>query len=61
MDNVIIIPQEKCLLSQSVCVESQLLEGHLTLIVELIAFIGIEERYFLGSKPDGMKLIPVRE
>ena len=53
--------QENCLSSQTVCVESQLLEGHLTLIVELIAFCGIEERHGLGSKIGGMNLIPVSE
>lgn len=41
------------------CVEGPLLEGRLTLIVELLAFLSIDERYTFGSKPGGMELIPV--
>ena len=40
-------------------VEGPLLEGHLNLIVELLTFSSIDERYSLGSKPGGMNLIPV--
>ena len=54
------IIQDVSLSSQTVSVEGPLLEGHLCLIVELLNFTSIEERYSLGSKPGGMELITVR-
>ena len=40
-------------------VESPLLDGHLSLIVELLSFRTISERYYIGSHPDGDQLIKV--
>ncbi|KAL5475916.1 hypothetical protein EMCRGX_G025794 [Ephydatia muelleri] len=38
-------------------VEGAVLDGHLSLIVELLSFHTVEERYILGSRSDGPKLI----
>ena len=51
--------QDKCFASDSICVESALLEGHLSIIVELLSFVSVEERYELGSRPGGIELIVV--
>ena len=52
--------QEKFLAApQSMAIEGQLLDGHLSLAVELLSFLSVEERQELGSKPGGMELIQV--
>ena len=38
-------------------IEGAVLDGHLSLIVELLSFHTVEERYMLGSCSDGPKLI----
>ncbi|XP_064393950.1 probable ubiquitin carboxyl-terminal hydrolase FAF-X [Halichondria panicea] len=38
-------------------VESSLLDGHLSLTVELLAFRSVSERYQIGSHPDGQQFI----
>ena len=40
-------------------VESPLLDGHLSLIVELLSFRTTSERYRIGGHPDGDQLIKV--
>ncbi len=40
-------------------VESPLLDGHLSLTVELLAFRSVTERYHIGSHPKGQQLIQV--
>ena len=40
-------------------VESPLLDGHLSLTVELLAFRSVNERYYIGSHPNGQQLIKV--
>lgn len=39
--------------------ESPLLDGHLSLIVELLSFRTTSERYRIGGHPDGDQLIKV--
>ena len=51
--------QESALASHQCPVEGPLLDGHLSLIVELLAFRSKEERYRIGSHPDGDLLIKV--
>ena len=38
-------------------VESALLDGHLSLTVELLAFRSVAERNHIGSHPNGQQLI----
>ena len=39
--------------------ESSLLDGHLSLTVELLAFRSVSERYQIGSHPEGQQFIKV--
>ena len=54
-------PQEDTLSSPShQCpVEGPLLDGHLSLLVELLTFRSTTEKYHIGSKPGGERLIEV--
>ncbi len=38
-------------------VETPLLDGHLGLTVELLAFRSVAEKYHIGSDPNGQELI----
>lgn len=40
-------------------VEGPLLDGHLSLLVELLTFRSVSERHHIGSKPGGERLIEV--
>lgn len=40
-------------------IEGAVLDGHLSLIVELLSFHTVEQRYMLGSHVEGPKLIQV--
>lgn len=51
--------QETTLESGQCPVESSLLDGHLSLTVELLAFRSVKERYQIGSHPDGQQFIKV--
>lgn len=60
---MVIIPinthQETTLETGQCPVESSLLDGHLSLTVELLAFRSVNERYQIGSHPSGQQLIKV--
>ena len=51
--------QEETLKMHQCPVESPLLDGHLSLIVELLSFRTTSERYRIGGHPDGDQLIKV--
>lgn len=53
--------QEETLKTHQCPVESPLLDGHLSLIVELLSFRTTSERYKIGGHPDGDQLIKVRQ
>lgn len=60
-NNVVIMffSQEETLKTHQCPVESPLLDGHLSLIVELLSFRTTSERYRIGGHPDGDQLIKV--
>ena len=49
--------QEDMLKSGQCPVETPLLDGHLGLTVELLAFRSVAEKYQIGSDPNGQELI----
>ena len=49
--------QEDMLKTGQCPVESPLLDGHLCLTVELLAFRTVTEKYNIGSNPTGQELI----
>lgn len=51
--------KEETLKNQQCPVENALLDGHLSLTVELLAFRTVTERYNIGSHPNGQQLIKV--
>ena len=51
--------QDETIVTHHCHVEGAVLDGHLSLIVELLSFHTVEERYILGSRSDGPKLIQV--
>ena len=54
-----VILQEQSLSPQSVTVEGPVLDGHLSLTVELLSFLSADERLVLGSEKKGIELIQV--
>jgi len=54
-----LLVQEDMLKTGQCSVESPLLDGHLCLTVELLAFRSISEKYKIGSDPNGQQLIKV--
>ena len=53
--------QEETLKTHQCPVESPLLDGHLSLIVELLSFRTTSERHHIGGHPDGDQLIKVSD
>lgn len=51
--------QDETIATHHCHIEGAVLDGHLSLIVELLSFHTVEERYMLGSCSDGPKLIQV--
>ena len=54
-----LLVQEDMLKTGQCSVESPLLDGHLCLTVELLAFRSVSEKYKIGSSPNGQQLIKV--
>ena len=53
------IAQEEALERGQCPVEGPLLDGHLSLTVELLTFRSVSERYHFGSHPHGQQLLKV--